>query len=242
MPPPVLVGTVRAATALVDDFGPFGQDLIDEFWPGGLTLVARSSPTLAWDLGETRGTVAVRMPLHAAALDLLKRTGPMAVSSANITGNPAATTADEAVEQLGDSIAVYLDGGPCGGACRVHDRRPDRLGAPPAPRRRHRHGPPPRGRDPGHRRGSRPPAPTTPPASPMTPFPMMQPRRRRPRRALPMPASPPGQPVRLAGRRASRRPRVRGQLGRPDRRRRARDPGRSQPTSQPRRRKLPPGS
>ena len=80
---PVLVGTVRAATALVDDFGPFGQDLIDEFWPGGLTLVARSTPTLAWDLGETRGTVAVRMPLHAAALDLLKKTGPMAVSSAN---------------------------------------------------------------------------------------------------------------------------------------------------------------
>jgi tRNA threonylcarbamoyl adenosine modification protein (Sua5/YciO/YrdC/YwlC family) len=115
MPPPVLVGTVRAATALVDGFGPFGQDLIDEFWPGGLTLVARSTPTLAWDLGETRGTVAVRMPLHAAALDLLKKTGPMAVSSANTTGNPAATTADEAVEQLGDSIAVYLDGGPCGG-------------------------------------------------------------------------------------------------------------------------------
>jgi L-threonylcarbamoyladenylate synthase len=115
MPPPVLVGTVRAATALVDDFGPFGQDLIDEFWPGGLTLVARSTPTLAWDLGETRGTVAVRMPLHAAALDLLKKTGPMAVSSANSTGNPAATTVDAAVEQLGDSISVYLDGGPCGG-------------------------------------------------------------------------------------------------------------------------------
>src|ERR1700744_1461217 len=114
-PPPVLVGAVRAATALVDDFGPFGQDLIDEFWPGGLTLVARATPTLAWDLGDTRGTVAVRMPLHADALDLLKKTGPMAVSSANITGNPVATTADEAVAQLGDSISVYLDGGRCGG-------------------------------------------------------------------------------------------------------------------------------
>jgi tRNA threonylcarbamoyl adenosine modification protein (Sua5/YciO/YrdC/YwlC family) len=115
MPPPVLVGTVRAATALVDDFGPFGQDLIDEFWPGGLTLVARATPTLAWDLGETKGTVALRMPLHAAALDLLKATGPMAVSSANTTGRPAATTVDEAMEQLGDSISVYLDGGQCGG-------------------------------------------------------------------------------------------------------------------------------
>jgi L-threonylcarbamoyladenylate synthase len=115
MPPPVLVGTVRAANALVDDMGSFGQDLIDQFWPGGLTMVCRSSPTLAWDLGDTRGTVAVRMPLHAVALDLLKRTGPMAVSSANRTGQPAATTADEAFDQLGDSVAVYLDGGPCPG-------------------------------------------------------------------------------------------------------------------------------
>ena len=87
----------------------------DQFWPGGLTLVCRATPTLAWDLGETRGTVAVRMPLHAVALDLLKKTGPMAVSSANITGNPAATTADEAVEQLGDLVSVYLDGGACPG-------------------------------------------------------------------------------------------------------------------------------
>jgi tRNA threonylcarbamoyl adenosine modification protein (Sua5/YciO/YrdC/YwlC family) len=115
MPPPVLVGTVRAAAALVEEMGPFGQDLIDEFWPGGLTLICRASRTLRWDLGETRGTVAVRMPLHAVALDLLKQTGPMAVSSANRTGSPAATTADEAVEQLGDSVAVYLDGGPCPG-------------------------------------------------------------------------------------------------------------------------------
>ena len=115
MPPPVLVGTMRAANALVEEMGSFGQDLVDQFWPGGLTLVCRATPTLAWDLGETRGTVAVRMPLHAVALDLLKKTGPMAVSSANITGNPAATTADEAVEQLGDLVSVYLDGGPCPG-------------------------------------------------------------------------------------------------------------------------------
>ena len=113
MPPPVLVGTVRAAMALVMDLADTGKDLIDEFWPGGLTIVCRSSPTLVWDLGETKGTVAVRMPLHQVALDLLKRTGPLAVSSANVSGRPAATTADEAMAQLGDSIAVYLDGGPC---------------------------------------------------------------------------------------------------------------------------------
>ena len=113
MPPPVLVGTARAAAALVDDLGPFGQDLIDEFWPGALTLVFRASPTLLWDLGDTKGTVALRMPLHPVALDVLKQTGPLAVSSANRTGQPAATTADEAQQQLGEAVSVYLDGGPC---------------------------------------------------------------------------------------------------------------------------------
>ncbi|MGN9838524.1 L-threonylcarbamoyladenylate synthase [Nonomuraea sp. H19] len=111
MPPPVLVGTVRAATALIDDMGPYGQDLIDAFWPGPLTIVCKANRALSWDLGDTKGTVAVRMPLHPVALDLLKETGPMAVSSANRSGAPAATTAEEAEEQLGDSIAVYLDGG-----------------------------------------------------------------------------------------------------------------------------------
>jgi len=113
MPPPVLVGSVRAANALVEDLGPYGQELIDEFWPGGLTLICRSSRSLKWDLGETKGTVAVRMPQDQVALDLLVQTGPMAVSSANLTGQPAATTAEGAREQLGESVAVYLDGGPC---------------------------------------------------------------------------------------------------------------------------------
>src|SRR6516165_7849376 len=113
MPPPVLVGTARAAAALVDDLGAFGQDLIDEFWPGALTLVFRASPTLLWDLGDTKGTVALRMPLHSVALDVLKQTGPLAVSSANRTGQPAPTTVDEAQQQLGEAVSVYLDGGPC---------------------------------------------------------------------------------------------------------------------------------
>ncbi|MFI7616810.1 L-threonylcarbamoyladenylate synthase [Nonomuraea terrae] len=112
MPPPVLVGTVRAATALVDDLGPYGQDLVDAFWPGPLTLVCKANRALSWDLGDTKGTVAVRMPLHPVALDLLKETGPMAVSSANRSGEPPATTAEEAEKQLGDSVEVYLDGGP----------------------------------------------------------------------------------------------------------------------------------
>ena len=113
MPPPVLVGTARAAAALVDDLGAFGQDLIDEFWPGALTLVFRASPTLLWDLGDTKGTVALRMPLHPVALDVLKQTGPLAVSSANRHGQPSAVSADEAEQQLGEAVSIYLDGGPC---------------------------------------------------------------------------------------------------------------------------------
>ncbi|WP_089330868.1 L-threonylcarbamoyladenylate synthase [Actinomadura meyerae] len=116
MPPPVLVGSVRAATALVDDLGVYGQDLIDEFWPGALTLVCRANPNLMWDLGETKGTVAVRMPMHELAVELLKETGPMAVSSANLSGQPAARNVDEAEKMLGDAVSVYLDGGVSGRA------------------------------------------------------------------------------------------------------------------------------
>jgi L-threonylcarbamoyladenylate synthase len=104
---------VRAAEALVEDLGAFGRDLIDEFWPGALTLVCTASKSLRWDLGDTKGTVAVRMPLHGVALDLLKQSGPLAVSSANLSGSPAATTVDEAQAQLGSAVSVYLDGGPC---------------------------------------------------------------------------------------------------------------------------------
>ena len=114
-PPPVLVGSVRAALALVEDVSASAKDLIDEFWPGGLTLVFRANRTLVWDLGDTMGTVAVRMPLHPIALEVLREAGPLAVSSANRSGGPPATTADEADAQLGDAVAVYLDGGTCPG-------------------------------------------------------------------------------------------------------------------------------
>lgn len=115
MPPPVLVGTVRAATALVEDMGADGQRLIEEFWPGGLTIVCWATRSLNWDLGDTKGTVAVRMPEDPVALDLLRETGPMAVSSANRTGSPAASTAEQARSQLGDAVEVYLDGGTAAG-------------------------------------------------------------------------------------------------------------------------------
>jgi tRNA threonylcarbamoyl adenosine modification protein (Sua5/YciO/YrdC/YwlC family) len=115
MPPPVLVGSRRAAFALVQDISSSASDLIDEFWPGALTLVFRSSQSLVWDLGDTKGTVAVRMPLHPIALDLLKETGPLAVSSANLSGATPAITAADAESQLGDAVSVYLDNGPCPG-------------------------------------------------------------------------------------------------------------------------------
>ena len=112
-PPPVLVGSRRAALALVEDVNASGNDLIDEFWPGGLTMVFRSAKSLVWDLGDTKGTVAVRMPLQPVALDLLRETGPLAVSSANLTGSPAPTNAADAETQLGGAVSVYLDDGPC---------------------------------------------------------------------------------------------------------------------------------
>jgi L-threonylcarbamoyladenylate synthase len=115
MPPPVLVGTVRAAAALVEDMGPDGQRLIDEFWPGGLTIVCRAARSLSWDLGDTKGTVAIRMPEDTVALDLLRETGPMAVSSANLSGSESATTAADARDQLGEAVSVYLDGGKVSG-------------------------------------------------------------------------------------------------------------------------------
>jgi L-threonylcarbamoyladenylate synthase len=112
MPSPVLVGSPTTLHGLVTDFSEAAWELVDAFWPGGLTLVARHQPSLRWDLGETRGTVAVRMPLHPVAIELLGVTGPLAVSSANLTGGPAPATCEEAELQLGDSVSVYLDGGP----------------------------------------------------------------------------------------------------------------------------------
>jgi L-threonylcarbamoyladenylate synthase len=112
MPVPVLVGSWSTIDGLVNHVSGQARSLIEAFWPGGLTLVVTHAPSLDWDLGDARGTVAVRMPLHPVAIELLEATGPMAVSSANRSGQPAATTAEQAREQLGDDVALYLDGGP----------------------------------------------------------------------------------------------------------------------------------
>ncbi len=111
MPVPVLIGSWNTIDGLVGLVPAVMRELVEAFWPGGLTLIVRHAPSLAWDLGDARGTVAVRMPLHPVALDLLAETGPMAVSSANISSQPPAVTVEEAHQQLGESVAVYLDGG-----------------------------------------------------------------------------------------------------------------------------------
>ncbi|MCD5347663.1 L-threonylcarbamoyladenylate synthase [Agromyces sp. S2-1-8] len=113
-PPPVLIPGLPTLDALATEVPPAVRDLVAEFWPGGLTVILRAQPSLQWDLGETRGTVALRMPANPIALELLSETGPLAVSSANLSGLPSATTAGAAVEMLGESVAVYLDGGEAG--------------------------------------------------------------------------------------------------------------------------------
>lgn len=111
-PPPVLVAGLATMRALVAEVPEPVERLVEEFWPGGLTIVLPAQPSLSWDLGDTNGTVAVRMPAERIALEMLEECGPLAVSSANLTGRAAAIDVHGAREMLRDSVAVYLDGGP----------------------------------------------------------------------------------------------------------------------------------
>ncbi|MGV0853746.1 L-threonylcarbamoyladenylate synthase [Mycolicibacterium phlei] len=112
MPVPVLVGSWHTIEGLVFHVPDTARELIRAFWPGALSLVVRQAPSLQWDLGDAHGTVMLRMPLHPVAIELLRAVGPMAVSSANRSGQPAAVTAQQARDQLGDLVDVYLDAGP----------------------------------------------------------------------------------------------------------------------------------
>lgn len=114
MPLPVLVGSWSTIDGLAYLVPRHARALIEAFWPGALSIVLPYAPSLTWDLGDTRGTVMLRMPLHPVALELLREVGPMAVSSANRSGSAPATTAEQARDQLGDDVPVYLDGGPSG--------------------------------------------------------------------------------------------------------------------------------
>jgi tRNA threonylcarbamoyl adenosine modification protein (Sua5/YciO/YrdC/YwlC family) len=121
-PPPVLIPGIPTLDALAETVPDEVRALVAAFWPGGLTIILPARSSLVWDLGETRGTVALRMPSNSIALELLSDIGPLAVSSANLTGQPAARTAQAAQAQLGDSVSVYLDDGEVG---RANDGAPD---------------------------------------------------------------------------------------------------------------------
>ena len=112
MPVPVLVGSWHTIEGLVYTTPQPARELIRAFRPGALSLVVAQAPSLQWDLGDAHGTVMVRMPLHPVALELLREVGPMAVSSANVSGSPPAATVGDARRQLGDLVDVYLDSGP----------------------------------------------------------------------------------------------------------------------------------
>ncbi|MBO0864700.1 MAG: threonylcarbamoyl-AMP synthase [Mycobacterium sp.] len=112
MPVPVLVGSWHTIDGLALTVPQAARDLIRAFWPGALSLVVRQAPSLQWDLGDARGTVMLRMPLHPVTIELLREVGPMAVSSANVSGSPPAVDIDDARRQLGDRVDVYLDAGP----------------------------------------------------------------------------------------------------------------------------------
>src|SRR4051794_26667581 len=123
MPPPVLVSAATTLDALAVRGPTLARPLAEVFWLGSLSLVCHAHASLQWDLGDTRGTVAVRMPDHPVALEILERTGPLAVSSANLTGRPAATDAGQAEEMLGDTVEVVVDSGtsPGGAASTIVD-------------------------------------------------------------------------------------------------------------------------
>ncbi len=110
-PPPVLIPSLDTLRALADNSPAITFKLAEKFWPGALTLIVRAQGSLSWDLGDTMGTVALRIPDNEITLALLKEVGPLAVSSANLTGEPAATNVDEAEESFGSKVGVYLDGG-----------------------------------------------------------------------------------------------------------------------------------
>ncbi|WP_331714558.1 L-threonylcarbamoyladenylate synthase, partial [Auraticoccus cholistanensis] len=130
MPPPVLIAEPAILRALATDLPEGVEALVAAHWPGPLTVICKAQRSLQMDLGETNGTIALRVPDHDVTRALLRRTGPLAVSSANRSGQPAATVIDEAVEQLGDRVSVYLDAGPTPGpvASSIVDFTRDREG------------------------------------------------------------------------------------------------------------------
>jgi L-threonylcarbamoyladenylate synthase len=105
---PVMAGTPDEALALAEP-NPDARALASAFWPGPLTIVLRrGARSRAWGLGDRADTIGLRVPDHPVPSAILAGTGPLAVSSANVSGVPPASSADELREAFGDLVAVYL--------------------------------------------------------------------------------------------------------------------------------------
>lgn len=113
---PVLIGRASDAADLVDTVPPHAARLMERFWPGPLTLVLRRSPSLTADLGASSSTVGIRCPDHELVVALAAAVGPLATTSANLHRQPTPPDAAGVAAQLGDGIALVLDGGRCEGA------------------------------------------------------------------------------------------------------------------------------
>jgi L-threonylcarbamoyladenylate synthase len=107
---PILIGAIDDLQKVVSEVPEMARKLAARFWPGPLTLVIPKSPEIP-EIVSSTDTIAVRIPDHHVALDLLRKTGPMAVTSANISSQPSPSTADEAFAQLGGRIDLIIDGG-----------------------------------------------------------------------------------------------------------------------------------
>jgi tRNA threonylcarbamoyl adenosine modification protein (Sua5/YciO/YrdC/YwlC family) len=111
VPIPVLVPSLATLDGLCHRTTDELKALARAFWPGPLTLIATAAPSLSWDVG-TPGTVMVRVPLHPVALELLRRTGPLAATSGNTVGGVPPANVEDALAQLGNAVEVALDAGP----------------------------------------------------------------------------------------------------------------------------------
>ncbi|MDO5048773.1 MAG: L-threonylcarbamoyladenylate synthase [Actinomycetaceae bacterium] len=115
MPPPVLIPTPEDAENVSEDLNDCARALIQNLWPGALTLITKAPETLRFDLGDIKDTIAIRMPDHPVTLDVLSHTGPLAVTSANLTGKPPATNIEQAIKYFDEDVACYIDSGPTPG-------------------------------------------------------------------------------------------------------------------------------
>jgi len=113
---PVLVATPEQALLLATAVPVAATRLMDRFWPGPLTLVLPRAPEFTGDLGEDEATVGVRCPDHPVPRALCAEVGPLATTSANRHGEPTHETAAAVADDLGEAVAIVLDGGACTGS------------------------------------------------------------------------------------------------------------------------------